>query len=135
MKNLLLIALVLLSTSLFSQRVVGKVSQMKVFEAGSEYWIEYSDNKYFQIDVKKEIKLNEEEFFGLYENIIQGFSDAPGEEIVIETQKDLIRLKYIKSMGVVNLRIFQHVSKSEDVIGVSKYLTKKAVIKLFGQKR
>jgi len=134
MKKIIIIAMCLMSSSLFSQNLIGKVQHVKCFEAGAEYWIEYSDTKYYQIDIKKEIELTEDEFNSLFNSIIVGFNESPEEPVLIETEKDLLRLKYIKAMGTVNLRIFHHVAKSKDVIGVTKYLTKKAVIRLFGKR-
>jgi hypothetical protein len=134
MKKLLLIALVLISTSLFSQELIGKVQFIKAYQTDEYINIHYRDLKFQQIEVLKDIYLTHEEFHNLFDVIIEGFSRTPLESITIETENDFIRLHFYKFLGANIVEINQMVNKNTNVIGLSKGITKKQVIKLFGKR-
>jgi len=133
MKKILLLIAVSVSTICSAQRI-GKVQHFEWNKADGGYSFIYSDYKFQHINVDKSFYLSEDEFHELYNIMIQGFSDAPKERILFETKQDQFSLKYSKAFGVVNLQIYHSVLKT-DAIGLSKYLTKKAAIKLFGFKK
>jgi hypothetical protein len=134
MKKILLIILVLLSTSLFSQELIGKVQFIKTYQTNEYININYRDLKFQQIEVLKDIYLTHEEFHNLFDVIIEGFSRTPLESITIETENDFIRLHFYKFLGVAVVEINHMVNKNTNVIGLSKGITKKQVIKLFGKR-
>ena len=144
MKKTLFISMVLLfTTPLFSQItatkrippvLIGKVQGMDCQKYDSTFVITYSDLKYTQLTELKSFSLNEKDFNDLYSVIERGFNEVPSDEIIIETPNDILYLKYTKVIGVVNLQITHFVNKNPEIIGLIKYLTKNAAIKLFGRK-
>lgn len=134
----LLISLVMFSqikTTSTNKVLIGKVQHFNCYKKGDIYTFTYNDYKYTQINEYKVFNLSEEDFNSFYETIQNGFKEVPGNEVTVETPDDIFRLKYSKVMGKVNLQIYHMVNKNAGVIGLSKYLTSKSVIKLFGKKK
>lgn len=115
--------------------LIGKVQYFDCTKSDDMYIFTYRDLKYTHITETKSFSLSEDDFNAFYDVIQKGFDEVPKEDVTIETPDDIFKLKYYKSLGVINLRIFHIVNKNADVIGITKYLTKKATIKLFGKKK
>lgn len=134
MKRIILtIAIVLIGFASHSQELVGKVQHFDTYKTGGVYTFTYVDYKFQNVRDYKTFDLTEAEFIELYEVLTLGFVDCPKEPIIFESKQDVLRLLFSKSFGVVNLQIRHSVKKGE-VLGVSKYLTSKAVKKVFGHK-
>lgn len=113
---------------------VGKVQHIECYKVNDTYTIMYNDYKFTQVTEYKSFSLSEKDFNDLYAVIQKGFEEIPKEAIQVETPNDILFLKFTKVMGVGNLQITHFVNKNPEVAGLTKYLTKKATIKLFGKK-
>jgi hypothetical protein len=139
----LILLTVLLSIPTFSQikklkdnsELIGKVQHISCEKNDTIYTITYADHKFTQISDFKSFSLSEQDFNDLFQIIIQGFIDNPKEEIKLETPNDILFLKFTKTMGIVSLRITHFVNKNSEIAGLTRYLTKKQVLKLFGKKK
>jgi len=142
-KTILILFTILISIPSFSQIkrikdnsvIIGKVQHISCTKNENTYTITYNDHKFTQIDDFKSFSLSEEDFNDIFDIIIQGFSDIPKEDIKLETPNDVLILKFSKSMGIVSLNIYHLVNKNAEIVGLTRYLTKKQVLKLFGKKK
>lgn len=142
-KTFLILFIILFSTSVFSQikrvvsnsETIGKVQHISCEKEDNIYTIIYNNHKFTQIDDFKSFSLSEQDFNDLFDIIMQGFKDNPKEEIKLETPNDVLFLKFTKTMGVVSLRITHFANKNPEIAGLTRYLTKKQTLKLFGKKK
>ncbi len=112
---------------------IGKVQFIECTKINDQINFTYNDHKFTQIDVYKNFQLTENDFNELYKIIINNFETAPSDPIKIETPKDILYLNYTKNLGVVSLQISHAVDKNPELIGITRFLTKKQIIKLFGK--
>lgn len=123
------------------KEMIGKIAPMGALNIQCEksddvYIFMYRDVKYTQIVEFKSFVFKDIDnaFDGLYDMIMKGFKNPPKEDIMLELPDDIIWLNYTKAMGVVNFRFMHSPGKNSEVMGVSGWLTKKKVNKLFGKK-
>lgn len=150
MKKTILLFGMLLSTFAFSQlkqievekcEEVGGIKPMGsthiVLEKCSEdrYVFTYSDIKYTKINEFKSFALKNEDnaIEHLYEAMMNGMANPPKETIRFELPNDVIELHFVKALGIGNVQIRHWVNKNPEVIGLTVYLDKKKVNKLFGK--
>lgn len=113
---------------------VGKVMGIECTKQGDTYTITYRDYKFTQIVRYKSFTLNEQEFNELYDLIKENMENPPGEDIIVETSNDVMRLKFPSALGIVNVQIYHSVNKNPEVIGLTRAMSKKHIDKLFGKK-
>lgn len=142
-KYTLFLITLLISTSLFAQfkkvesqkeEKIGKVQNFEIIKRGEHYVVTYSDAKFVQLDEYKSFVLNEEEFNQLYEIIQKGLQEVPKDKVDIENDDFILSIEFVKMMGVRSLKMF-HYDKKTTIAGVTGYLTKRQVAKLFGKKK
>ncbi len=145
-----ILAVVFITTSAFSQikqvkdvkpTTIGKIGSfgkisIDCTKLGDEYTFTYNNIKFQHIDDYKSFSFKDKDdaFNSLYEIIMKGLKDPPKEDIKLKLPNDIVYLHFIKSFGVANFQFIHHVNKS-NVIGVSCWLTKKKVMRLFGKKK
>ena len=122
-----------LKVSEYKTEFIGKVQFIECSKINDQINFTYNDHKFTQIDVYKNFQLSENDFNELYKIIINNFETVPNDPIKIETPKDILYLNYTKNLGVVSLQISHAVDKNPELIGITRYLTKKQIIKLFGK--
>lgn len=113
--------------------LIGKSSQVTCEQIGNTYIFTYRDLKFTQLKEFKSFQFNEEneDFNKLYELMQAGLKTKPEENIVLELPNCTLKLEFLKSMGVGNVR-FIHTENG--ITGISSWLTKKKLAKLFGKK-
>lgn len=121
-------------TKVEKENLIGKVQHFKITESNNNYIITYNDLKFTKITDFKSFILNKEEFTQLFEIIQKGLSEIPKENIEIENDTFMLSIKFVKMMGVRSVQII-HLNKKTEVAGLTRYLTKKQVLKVFGKKK
>ena len=142
-KSTLLLFAVFMSFYSFSQIkkikdtsvMIGKVQHISCKKSNDLYTFTYNDHKFTHINDFKSFSLNEKDFNDLFSVIMDGFKDNPKEDLEIETPNDILVLGFSKNLGVASMNIIHFVNKNSEVAGLTRYLTKKQVIKLFGKKK
>ena len=148
-KLLLLISIVAMSQICFSQisvvktpksEIIGKIAPMGQLHISCEkiadtYNFIYFDTKFKQLAEFKSFSFKDEDnaFENLYSMIMEGLQNPPKEDILIELPDDMIWLSFTKVMGVSNFRFIHSVNKIPDILGISIWMTKKKVQKVFGK--
>ena len=143
MKKILLIVFILVYSQSFSQikilnsdsEVIGKVQFISCSKNNNTFTFTYNDHKFTQIDEYKSFSLSENDFNELFNIITQGFLNYPKEEVKLELPNDILFLKFTKSMGIISLQITHFVNKNPELVGLTRYLTEKQVLKLFGKSK
>ena len=144
MKKMILLTLTVICFSLTTQaqlkvvktepvEEIGGVKYVETTKRGDDYRIRYRDTQYSHIDDFKQIELSETSFNQLYELIMSNWENPPEEDIVVEFGDGLLSLDYNRFLGATSVRLV-HGSKSERSFGLTKYLTKRQVEKVFGKK-
>ncbi len=98
------------------------------------YCIIYQDIKFRQLTEFKQFCFfdTDNALDNLYKIIMDGLGNPPKDDIIIELpEQNILKLKFVKSLGVSNVQ-FYHIDKA-GVVGVSPYLIKKHINKLFGK--
>ncbi len=116
---------------------VGNIAATFIYmdKEDSVYTITYQDIKFQHLTEFKSFSFKDinNDFDKLYKIIIDGLDNPPKEDIMLELPNDIVWLHFQKSLGVVNVRFSSAVNKNPNIIGVSIYMTKKQVLKLFGK--
>lgn len=101
----------------------------------TQYVVQYKDISFQQIEEWKSFSFLDIDnaFDSLYNIIIDGFSNPPKEDVMIELPEGSVYLHFEKNMGVTSFQFFHFPFKNSKVMGKSPYLTKKQVNKLFGK--
>lgn len=140
-KITLLLLLISISLNSFSQftkvsekNIVGKVNNFEITKDNNLYYIEYNDLKFTKIDAFKQFTLNKEEFTTLFNLIEKGLKETPKKPIIIENVDLILSIEFVKMMGVRSVQL-THTDKSSGIIGLTRYLTKKQVLKVFNKKK
>ena len=144
MKQLLFISFIFLGINLFGQikvieapdnETIGEIQGIKIEKTGNVYTFIYDNLKYPNTTDIKSFSFEDidNSFENLYQLIMKGFDEVPNDDIMIKLPNDTIWLHFEKNMGIVSFQFYHSVSNTE-VIAISRYLTKKQVIKLFGKK-
>ncbi|PJB11898.1 MAG: hypothetical protein CO119_09320 [Flavobacteriales bacterium CG_4_9_14_3_um_filter_40_17] len=104
-------------------------------KSGESYIFTYQDVKFEHIKAYKSFSFEDKEgsFDALYNIIMTGFEKIPDKDIMIEIPEGILFIKFIKTLGVTNVR-FQHVYANGEVSGFTIWLTRKKINKLFGKK-
>lgn len=149
MKKIILGSLLLLVNFSFSQIKV--VEAEKIVEIGKVgnftakflflekidnlYSLYYQDYTYMQIVEYKKIYFLEEKnnLENFYNIIISGFENPPKEDVKLELPNNTVWLHYIKSFGTVSMQIKSSNNSNPNVIGMSMYVTKRQINKLFAK--
>lgn len=135
-KILLLAIFCVLSTSIYSQQI-GKVSvgknSVSLLKDNNSYVCVYTDissktstssNKSFHFPNKETV----------YNIIMYGFENKNNHQVFVQTNEmTIIKLEYKWIKGELLLKI-KHNNLENNAIGLSTYLTKKQIRKLFGRK-
>lgn len=134
--NLFSLLLASYSFSQFKQvekeNLIGKVQHFKITENESIYTCTYTDIKFKTMNEIKSFNLNKGEFDQLYEIIEKGLNEVPKESVEIENNDLRLSIEFVKMMGVRSIQI-THYDKETGIIGLTSYLTKKQVSKVFGK--
>lgn len=150
-KLLTLIIILCVSFNSFSQikkvkteksETIGKIAPMgqthiECSKSGDTYTFIYSDIKFQQITDFKSFSFKDIDnaFDNLYQTIMDGMKNPPKEDIRLELPNDMIFLHFEKNLGVTSFQFLHCPGKNPEIIGMSVYLTKKKVRKLFGMKK
>lgn len=126
----MIICTMLISTLVFSQ-AIGKVQHIELNLLDGTYTITYNDYKFTQIDDYKSISFTDID--ALYNQIMKGLEDMPEQDIEYNLPDDTLWLHFEKNLGVKSFQFMHAVNNNPKVIGLSRYLTKKQVNKLFGK--
>lgn len=129
MKLKLLIAAMLISLFGYSQQI-GKVQGVSLSHVKDVFIITYNDIKFTHVQSIKYIELDSLEFNNVSNYIEQGFKDL--KNIRIDTEEYILELEYSKYLGVTNLQI-THFDKRTEIIGLTKFITYKSYLKIFGK--
>ncbi|AOR28952.1 hypothetical protein FORMB_19220 [Formosa sp. Hel1_33_131] len=118
---------------------IGKVGNFAVTEffcekANNTYRFTFRDINYTHLTEYKSFEFDDIDnaFENLYNLIIEGFNKPPKDDVFIELPEGVLKLHFIKAVGIVNMNM--DFSKN-GISGLSGWLTKRKVIKLFGKKK
>ena len=113
---------------------IAKITKCQTEDVVS-YAVHYKDIEFQHLTEFKHFSFLEKEndFETLYKLIIEGFSNPPKNDIIIELQKGTVHLHFEKNLGVVSFQFIHFPFGDSSVMGRSAYLTKKQVNKLFGK--
>ena len=102
------------------------------YSRDSTYVFTYRDINYRKLEVFKsfEFKDVDNAFNDFYKVLIDGFKKKPKEDIVFEIPEGYVKLHFVKAIGITNVNI---ASSKNGVSGVSGWLSKRKVKKLFGK--
>jgi len=119
---------------------VGRIAALgllhiELIKSGDYYTFTYKDLKFQHIDEFKSFTFKNEnnDIDNLYKIIKNGLKDMPEEDITIALPEGELQLDFTKALGIVNVR-FVH-SSSAGNVGISTWLSKRKVDKLFGKKK
>lgn len=102
---------------------------------GEQYVFTYQDVKFQQLTDYKSFTLkNEQSFNDLYELIVSNWDNPPEEDIMIKLDEGYLWVRFVKALGVTNVAFAHSVDENADILGISTWLTKRRVDKLFGKK-
>ncbi|MDI5899201.1 hypothetical protein [Flavobacterium yafengii] len=148
MKKIILL-LVLISTSSYGQiKISESVKPITIGKVGNFaatfLYMEKTDNVYtvFYQDIKfklvtdfKSFSFKDEnnDFENLFKIIMENMENPPKDDIMLELPNDIVWLHFEKALGVSNFQFRSAVNQNANVIGISSYMTKKQVKKLFGK--
>lgn len=120
--------------------LIGKVGPKKAPHVGlykleDVYYFEYNDVKFTHIDSFKKITfLNEDNTLdSLYKLIKENIENPPKEDIKLEFPNNYVWLEFTKNMGIVSVRFYDK-NRKTDIEGLTIWMTKKQIDKLFGKK-
>ncbi|WP_417868006.1 hypothetical protein [Xanthomarina gelatinilytica] len=148
MKKIFTILLCCISFSVFAQLEVvqtekpiqiGKISNLgqlsiECEKYGERYVFTYQDVKFQQIINYKTFTLNNEQTFNeLYNLIVKNWDNPPKEDIMIKLEEGYLWVKFARALGTTNVGFAHSVDENADVIGISTWLTKRRLDKLFGK--
>lgn len=150
MRNLTLLILLFTSIS-YSQitqvktsksELIGKIgvigeTWLECNKNGNTYTFTYKDMKFQHLTEYKSFSFEDVDnaFDNLYNTILSGLESKPEDDITLELPNDIVWLKFKKTMGVISVEFWHSVNKNADIIGVSTWMNKKKLAKLFGKKR
>lgn len=145
MKKITFLIALVISSVLFSQIKIdnsknpetvgsilaGSITLMKLDDTRSFC---YSDIKFTKIKVSKCFSFKEtgNDLDNLYGIMKEGLANPPKENIKLDFPDDKIELFFTKTMGVPSVQ-FYHIDKDTGVTGVTAYITKRNIDKLFGK--
>lgn len=102
---------------------------------GEEYVFTYQDVKFQQLTDYKSFTLkNEQAFDDLYNLILENWEDPPKEDIMIKLDNGYLWVKFARALGTTNVGFAHAMDENADVIGISTWLTKRRLNKLFGKR-
>lgn len=118
---------------------IGKVGNwagtfLEATKRGDTHTISYQDTKFQHITDFKHFSMNEKSFNELYELILQNWNNPPEEDIMIDLgESGYVWLDYTKVLGITNVRFNHSVDRNAEVLGISQWMSKKKLEKLFGK--
>lgn len=115
---------------------IGKTQGIKLERLDDTYRFTYDDAKYTQVSNFKSFQFQDVDgaMNELYHTIAEGFNEMPTESILIDLPQGSITLEYKKVFGTINLQIYHALDDEASVIGLTPYLTRRKVEKLFGKR-
>jgi hypothetical protein len=147
MKKITLLLMLLMVSVSFAQLkttkveegvTVGKIgplgqNQVILEKYSNNYVLAYRDMTYPAITEVKSFVLVDNEVEDLYNFIVKGFEEKSVGETIVELKQAKISVEFVKTLGIVNVKILHWVTKDGSVTGFTQYMTKKQVDKLFGK--
>lgn len=145
MKKLITISLLLIVCNVSAQIEVlkskkwdriGKTRGVELERQNDTYRFTYDDAKYTQVSNYKSFQFEDVDgaMNEFYHTIAEGFNEMPESTILIDLPQGSLSLEFSKVFGVINLQIAHALDDDASVIGLTPYLTRKKVEKLFGKK-
>lgn len=130
-----------IETEKVNKTEIGKISPMGVTyislsKYNDDYIFSYKDTKFAQISEYKSFSFKEtgSDLDNLYKMIIDGIDTKPEDDIMIELPDDIIWLHFEKALGTTSVQIRHAVNKNPEIIGMTTWMTKAKVNKLFNKK-
>lgn len=144
MRKIILLITCMFSISVFSQIKVlkneslveiGKDNSVGLYKKEDKYTVNYQDLNTSNLNTIRSFSFQNlnGDVAGLYKLIMDGFTSAPDENIILELPNDIIELHYEKNYGQQTVQFIQIINKNRKYIGKSQFLTKKQVDKIFGR--
>lgn len=144
MRKIILLITCMFSISVFSQIKVlkneslveiGKDNSVGLYKKEDKFTVNYQDLNTSNLNTIRSFSFQNlnGDVSGLYKLIIDGFTSAPDENIILELPNDIIELHYEKNYGQPTVQFIQIINKNRKYIGKSQFLTKKQVDKVFGR--
>jgi hypothetical protein len=101
---------------------------------GDKYVFTYQDVKFQHVLEYKSFSLqNEQAFEELYNLIISKWEDPPKEDIMIRLEDGYLWVRFARALGTTNVGFSHSVDENANIIGISTWLNKKRLDKLFGK--
>ncbi|MBO9692936.1 hypothetical protein [Chryseobacterium sp.] len=115
---------------------VGKDNSVGLYKKENKFIISYQDVNAANLNTIRSFSFQnvEGDLDRLFNLIIQGFTDLPKEDILLELPNDIIELNYEKNYGQPTVQFIQFINKNRKYIGKSQFLTLNQVKKIFGRK-
>jgi hypothetical protein len=140
--------LILIGNPIYSQTItkdiqsekISEIKDLTAFSMGLEkvpgsdiYFLVYRDAQYTQITDIKTITLgSKEEVSNIKKALVELMGDSSSESITVQLKEEEKNMfKRVEAMGIVNINGYVFVRGFSDVYGITGYLTKKRLEKLF----
>jgi hypothetical protein len=139
-KNLMPISCFDPSLTVFGTVLEKAFKDLTAFSMGIEkipnsdvYFLVYRDAQYTQITEIKTITLgSKEEVSNIKKALVELMGDSSSESITVQLkEEEKIIFKRVEAMGIVNINGYIFVRGISDIYGITGYLTKKRLEKLF----
>ncbi len=144
----ILFLLIIIGNPIFSQTItkdiptekISEIKDLTAFSMGIEkipnsdvYFLVYRDAQYTQITEIKTITLgSKEEVSNIKKALVELMGDSSSESITVQLkEEEKIIFKRVEAMGIVNINGYVFVRGISDIYGITGYLTKKRLEKLF----
>jgi len=119
---------------------IGEIRSMSYLDVGctrvdETYTIEYRDTKSRRFKKYRSFTFNKENknLDTLYQMMRKGFDELPEEDVAVPIADEKVWLEYSKSAGTVSVRFKHSYSDNQKKNGLSVWMTKSRVNKLFGK--
>ncbi|MGH1518008.1 hypothetical protein [Chryseobacterium sp. JK1] len=144
MRKIILLIIFMFSISVFSQIKVlkneslveiGKDNSVGLYKKDDKFTINYQDLNTSNLNTIRSFSFQNlnGDVTGLYKLIIDGFTNVPDENIILELPNDIIELHYERNYGQQTVQFIQIINKNRKYVGKSQFLTQKQVEKVFGR--
>ena len=119
---------------------IGEIRSMSYLDVGCTrvedvYTIEYRDTKSRRFKKYRSFTFNKENknLDTLYQMMRKGFDELPEEDVAVPIADEKVWLEYSKSAGTVSVRFKHNYGDNPKKNGLSVWMTKSRVNKLFGK--
>lgn len=105
-------------------------------KTGNTYTFKYKDMKFEQVVDYKSFSFDDIDgaFDAIYNMMNDGIDNPPEEDVIIELPESFIFLHFGRTRGQSYVEIRHAVTKNTDVFGVTTWMNKKKLKKVFGKK-